>query len=197
VLLLALLLAVPQGRPLFYWGSRSPVVEAGATEAAPGDARVVELHAALDGSALRLRFGFDRRVREALYLPDGSPVSGRLSAVLYVDSDDDRASGLAGRADDGRTGAELRLELGVLSVGADPEEKVEARAVVTAALYAISREGRRRPLWQRDDAANPDEVSAHGECVELRVPAERVGTGGPLRLILAVGSQAWEGRFVP
>jgi hypothetical protein len=197
VLLLALLFAAAQGRPLFYWGARAPVVEAGATDAAPGVARVLEVHAALDAGALRLRFSFDRRVRDTLYLPDGAPVSGRLSAVLYIDSDDDRASGLSGRADDGRTGAELRLEIGVVSVGADPEEKLEARAIVTAALYALAPNGKRRQLWQRDDDANPSEVSAHGEWVELRLPAERAGVAGPARLVLAAASQTWEGRFAP
>jgi hypothetical protein len=193
-LLTLLMLAAPQGRPLFYWGAREAVIQTGAAGSEPGPARVVEVHASRDGDWLRLRFAFDRRVAESLYQPDGTPVSGRLSATLYFDRDDDRASGLTGRADDGRTGAELRLELGVLSVGADPEEKLEARAVVTAALYSLAPDGRRRQLWQRDDAANPDDVSAHGEFVELRLPLERAGLGGPARLILAVESRTWEGR---
>jgi hypothetical protein len=197
VLLLALLLAVPEGRPLLYWGARVPVIETGAEGEANGAARVVEVHAALDAGSLLLRFSFDRRVRESLYQPDGTPVSGRLSAVLYLDRDDDRGSGLAGKADDGRTGADLRFELGVLSLGADADEKIEARAIVTAALYSLAPDGRRRQLWQRDDASHPQEVSAHGEWVEVRLPGDRVGITGPARLILASGSQTWEGRFVP
>jgi hypothetical protein len=197
VLLLALLLLAPEGRPLFYWGARAPVLETGAAGVEPGAARVVEVHATLDAGALLLRFSFDRRVRESLYQADGTPVSGRLSAVLYFDRDDDRGSGLAGKPEDARTGADARFELGVLSLGADPTEKIEARAVVTAALYGLAPDGRRRQLWQRDDAAHPQEVSAHGEWVEVRVPTDRLGIVGPARLILAVGSQTWEGRFAP
>jgi hypothetical protein len=197
VLLLALLLAAPEGRPLFYWGARAPVIETGAEGEGSGPARVVEVHAALDAGSLLLRFSFDRRVRESLYQPDGTPVSGRLSAALYLDRDDDRGSGLAGTADDGRTGADLRFELGVLSLGADPDEKIEARAIVTTALYALAPDGKRRQLWQRDDASHPQEVSAHGEWVEVRLPRDRVGIAGPARLILAVGSKTWEGRFAP
>jgi hypothetical protein len=173
------------------------VIETGAQGEANGPAQVAEVHAAADAGSLLLRFSFDRRVREALYQPVGTPVSGRLSAVLYLDRDDDRASGLGGKADDGRTGADLRFELGVLSLGADPDEKIVARAIVTAALYALAPDGKRRKLWQRDDASHPQEVSAHGEWVELRLPGDRVGIAGPARLILAVGSQTWEGRFVP
>jgi hypothetical protein len=165
--------------------------------AQPGPAGVVEVHAARDGDALLLRFSFDRRVSDSLYQPDGTPVSGRLSAILYFDRDDDRSSGLTGRADDLRTGAELRLELGVLSIGADPAEKLEARAVVTAALYSLAPDGRRRRLWQRDDSAHAQEISAHGEWVDLRLPWDALALTGPARLILASGSQAWEGRLQP
>jgi hypothetical protein len=41
------------------------------------------------------------------------------------------------------------------------------------------------------------EVSAHGACVEARVPGDRAGIARPARLILAAGRQAWNGRFVP
>jgi len=195
--LFALLLLAAEGRPLFYWGARSPVIESRLTGGGSSEAQVVEVHAARDGSSLLVRFSFDRPVRDALYLPGGVPVSGRLRAALYVDRDDDRTTGLAGSEKDLRTGAELRLELGVVSVGADPAEKLEARAVVTAALYSLAPDGRRRRLWQRDDAANPQDVSAHGEWVEVRLPWDHVGAEGPCRLVLAVASQTWDGRLPP
>jgi hypothetical protein len=68
---------------------------------------------------------------------------------------------------------------------------------VTAALYQLAPNGKRRQLWQSDDGSHPEEVSAHGEWVEARVPGNRAGIVRPARLILALGSQAWEGRFVP
>lgn len=194
-LLALLLLAAAEGRPLFYWGARTPLIETGVAGREAAEARVAELHAAREGDSLVLRFSFDRPVREALYLPGRGPVSGRLRAALYVDRDDDRTTGLAGGEKDLRTGCELRLELGVVSVGADPGEKLDARAVVTAVLYALAPDGRRRLLWQRDDDAHARDVSAHGEWVELRVPADRLGIAGPARLVLAAGSQTWEGRF--
>jgi hypothetical protein len=194
ILILAALLA--EGRPLFYWGARPPVVSASA-ERRPGDeAAVNEVHAALDEGSLVLRFTFDRPVREAIYLPDGSPVSGRLRVVVYLDVDDDRATGADLGALDLRTGADRRLEVGVLSIGEDADEKREAAAAVTASLAALSREARRRTLWRGDDRATPRRVSARGEWVEVKLPPDpaiRPGT----RIVLAAGERTADGRLRP
>jgi hypothetical protein len=196
MLALLLALAAGEGRPMFYWGARPPVVAADPRADAPEVARVLEVHAALDAGSLVLRFTFDRRVKDAMYLPDGRPVSGRLRAVLYVDSDDDRATGLDRGPRDLRTGAERRIEVGVTSVGEDPDERRKAQALVTASLVSLRRDGAERGLWRGDDDT-ADQVSAHGEWVEVRVPAERVGIGARGRLVLAVDNQSWEGRFPP
>lgn len=195
VLLLSLLLLPAEGRPLFYWGSRAPVVETGAAAAESEAAAVQDVHAARQDGALMLRFSFDRPVRKAMYLADGAPVSGRLRAVLYVDRDGDRATGLAAAEKDLRGGCELRLELGVLALGADAEERRDPQAVVTVALYELDQGGRRRRAWQSDDDAQPGDVSAHGEWVELRVPWELIGAGPGARLVLAEGERSWEGRL--
>src|SRR3989442_9923956 len=113
-----LLLAPVQGKPLFYWGGRPPVI---ATEAAPGqgvEAQVLEVHAALDEGGLVLRFTFDRPVRDAIHLPGGLPVSGRLPAVVYVDADADRSTGWDLGPGGLRTGTEDRLEIGGVALGA-------------------------------------------------------------------------------
>jgi hypothetical protein len=190
-ILLALLAA--EGRPLFYWGARPPVIVTGPAERAEAggvEARVREVHAAADGDDLVLRLTFDRPVREAMYV-GGAPASGRLRAVIYLDDDDDRTTGLDEGAMDLRTGAERRLELGVLAMGADPDEKREASAVLSATLHALSREGRRRTLWRADDAASPERVSARGEWVEIRMPGARPRT----RIVLTGGGHAWDGRL--
>lgn len=188
-LLLALVVAAP-GRPLFYWGARPPVIQVERAERAS----VAEVHAARDGGDLVLRFTFTSPVSELLRLPDGTPVSGRLQAVLYLDTDDDPGTGLEQGADP-RTGAERRLEVGVVSVGADPETGVEARAVVVATLASLRADGRRRTLWRADDAADPGRVSARGEWLELRVPGDRVGLDGAARLVLAAGRHTFAGRL--
>jgi hypothetical protein len=188
-LLLALVIAAP-GRPLFYWGALPPVIRAERGEAGS----VTEVHAARDSGDLVLRFSFASPVAELLRLPDGTPVSGRLRAVLYLDTDDDAGTGLEQGADP-RTGAERRLEVGVVSVGADPEAGVEARAVVVATLASLRADGRRRTLWRADDAGDPARVSARGEWLELRVPADRVGLEGAARLVLATGRRTFAGRL--
>jgi hypothetical protein len=195
VLLLSLLLLASEGRPLFYWGARTAAIETGALAGDAAEAVVQEVHAARDGAALMLRFSFDRPVRKAMHLADGSPVSGRLRAVLYVDRDGERATGPAEGEKDLRAGCELRLELGVLALGADAEERRAAQAVVSATLYALGTGGRRRRVWQRDDDAHPAEVSAHGDCVELRVPWERIAPEPGARLVLAAGDRVWQGRL--
>jgi hypothetical protein len=59
-----------------------------------------------------------------MYAANGAPVSGRLRAVLYVDADDNPKTGLAAGPKDPRTGADRRLEVGVIAVGADPDENL-------------------------------------------------------------------------
>ncbi len=206
--LFVVLVALGEGSPLFYWGGRPAVVVAAAAQASsprsrPLDARVTEVHAAIDRGdgaargALVLRFTFDRAVSEAVRLPDGTPVSGRLRAILYVDVDDDRATGFDAGTGDLRSGADSRLEIGVVSLAADPEEQREASALVTATLVALTREGRRRRLWTVDNQAAPSTLSAHGEWVELRVPREHAALSPRARLILAQDDRNWDGRLSP
>lgn len=193
-LCLALLLA--EGPPLFYWGARPAViaVEAGNVPAPDSVARLQEVHAALDKGALLLRFTFDRPVRDATHLADGSPVSGRLRATLYLDRDDDRATGLQQGPADLRTGADLRLEVGVVAVGEDAEEKRPATALITATLASVDASGKRKTLWRTDDLESPRRVSARGEWLELRLPAE-VQVGPRARLVLSLDDRALDGRL--
>lgn len=195
--LLMLLAAAAEGRPLFYWGSRAPVIEAEKPRPSAPEAALVEVHAALDGPVLVLRFTFDRPVARALRLADGTPVSGRLRAVLYVDLDDDRKTGLAGGERELRAGADRRLDLGVLTVGEDPEEGRKATAVVTAQLFALTPEGRQRSLWRGDDQATPLQVAVRGDAVELRLLAEKAPVAPAARLVLARDDQVWSGRLAP
>jgi hypothetical protein len=194
MLLLALLLAAADSRPFVYWGARPAIVSFEETGPRGDEARLLELHAMRDAKRLVLRFAFDRPVREALYLADGSPVSGRLKAVLYIDTDDDRASGVQQGGSDLRTGAERRLELGAMSVAADPDEKREASVVVSATLHGLSREGRRRTLWRADDE-DPAALRLVGDAIEIRVPEDSVGSVGTLRLVLVSGDTAKDGRL--
>ena len=196
-LLLAALLAEAGGRPLFYWGARRPVIVAPAAAEAGVEAQVLEVHAARDGGDLVLRFTLDRPVREAIRLPDGAPISGRLRAVLYVDADDDRRTGWDQGPGDLRTGADARLDLGAVSIGEDPEEKRPAGVVVSATLYSLTIEGRRRTLWRGDDDSEPQRVSAHGEWVELRVPTDAFQVSPRARLILAAADGPHDGRLEP
>jgi len=191
-----MLLAAGEGRPLFYWGARPPVVTAAEQTSVGAEAHVTEVHAAVEPKGLVLRFTFDRPARDAMHLPDGTPVSGRLRAVLYLDTDDDRRSGLDQGSLDPRTGADGRLEVGVVSVGEDPEEKRKASAVLTVTLSSLARDGRRKTLWRGDAEGSPSEVSAHGEWVEVRVPVSAVEPRPPLRLVLAEGDRTFEGRLL-
>lgn len=194
VIALALLLAAAEGRPLFYWGARPPIVTMG--EAAPEgeEVRVLELHAARDKGDLLLRFSFDRPVRDALRLADGTPVSGRLKAVVYIDTDDDRRTGTQEGAADLRTGSERRLELGALAIGEDSEEGRAATVLVSATLHGLTQEGRRHVLW-RADSDEPGRVSVRGDAVELRIPEDRVGAAGRCRLVLVSGGDVRDGRL--
>jgi hypothetical protein len=197
VLLPVLLLAFTPGRPLFYWGARPPVIATEAEADRGPEARIVEVHAALDRGDLVLRLTLDRPVQEALYLPTGEPVSGRLRAVLYLDADGDRATGLDQGPRDLRTGADYRLEVGVVALGEDKDEKLPAQALVTAFLASLAPDGRRRSLWRGDDAATPDRVSVRGEWVELRLPGALVPLRPGARLILTDGERSWDGRIGP
>ncbi len=196
-MLLWLLLATLPGRPLFYWGARPPVIATEAEADGGPEAQVLEVHAALDKGDLVLRLTWDRPVQEALYLPSGEPVSGRLRAVLYLDADGNRATGFDQGPRDLRTGADFRLELGVVALGADKEESLPAQALLTAFLASLTPDGRRRLLWRGDDAANPDRVSQRGEWVELRLPGAPLGLRPGARLILSVGERSWDGRIPP
>jgi hypothetical protein len=192
VLALALLLLAP-GRPLFYWGARPPVIATEETAAKGVEARVLEVHAALDKGSLVLRFTFDRPVHDAIYAAGGAPVSGRLHAVLYVDADADRTTGLDAGPGDLRTGAEYRLEVGVVALGADADEKLPAQALVTAFLASLGTDGRRKSLWRGDDAASPEQVSVRGDGIEVRLPEGIVKEGA--RLVFTAGDRSWDGRL--
>jgi hypothetical protein len=184
-----------EGRPLFYWGARPPLVEAEPAERPDPDARVLAVHAAFDRGDLVLRLTFDRPVREAVSLPDGRPVSGRLRAVLYLDTDDNRRTGYQAGPDDLTTGSELRLEVGAITVGEDPEEQRPAESLLSATLVSLSTEGRRRTVWRVDDQAEPGRLSRRGEWVELRLPAELAQARSGARLILAEAGRSMAGRL--
>jgi hypothetical protein len=193
----ALLLLAAPGRPLFYWGARPAVIVTDVASGQGVEAQVAEVHAALDKGDVVLRFTFDRAVKDALYLQDGAPVSGRLRAALDIDADGDRATGLASGPADLRTGADHRVEIGVVALGKDEEEKLPAQALVTASLFAIAPDGRRKSLWRADDGANPQQVGVHGEWVELRLPLDKVPARDGSRLILSTGDKAYDGRLKP
>jgi hypothetical protein len=190
--LLPLLLG--EGAPLFYWGARAPVIAVEQATREGVEAHVQEVHAALDKGALVVRLTFDRAVREATQSPEGSPVSGRLRATLYVDGDGDRATGLAEGPADPRTGADLRLEVGVIAMGEDAEEKRAASALIAVHLAALQPNGRRRTLWRTDDASSPKQVSARGEWLELRLPPE-AGVKEKARLVLSLPDRTLDGRL--
>lgn len=196
-LLLVLLLAQPVGRPLFYWGARPASV---VTEVAPGNglaAQITEVHGVVDDGELVLRVSFDRPVNDALYLPSGAPVSGRLRAALYVDGDAIRTTGWAAEPGDPRGGADYRLDLGVLALGADPAEGIAAQALVTVSAFALTPGGRQRSLWRTDHSASPDRISIRGDAVEVRVPGGSMSVVPAARLALVVGDQGYEGSLRP
>jgi hypothetical protein len=189
-----LLLLAAEGRPFVYWGARSALVAFEASPRPSPSAQVLELHAARDGEHLVLRLSFDRPVREALHLSDGTPVSGRLKAVVYIDTDDDRATGVQQGSGDLRTGSERRIELGAVAVGADPEEGRQAAVLVSATLHALTREGRRRTRWRADDG-DPARLRFYGDAVELRLAFDDLGNIGGMRLVLVSGDEARDGRL--
>jgi hypothetical protein len=198
VWLLALgVLAAGEG-PLFDWGQRPAVVVARYSGGAAAAPRVVAVHAAEDGADLVLRFTFDRPVIEGLRHPDGSAASGRLRAVLYIDTDADRETGVDADTRDPKRGADRGVEVGTRHLAPDPDEgRPRAEVIVSAALRALRKGGQRRLLWSADADADsePRRISAYGDCVELRVPADRVGLGAGARFILSETEQAFEGRW--
>ena len=199
-LALALWLAA-EGRPLFYWGARPAVIAVPArrTQADDVHARVTDVHVAVDNADVVVRFTFDRQVREALRLPDGSPVSGRLHAMLEIDADDDRATGLAAgpkaRPADLREGADRRIDIATRYLGADPDEQRAASVEVTARMASVSADGRLRTLWRESDAGDGRRLSWHGDSLELRIPADRVEVRARSRFILSGDGGVWEGRM--
>jgi hypothetical protein len=185
------------GQPLHYWGARAPVLTTEPAGADSAEARIVEVHTAVVAGDLILRFTFDRPVAGLLYLPGGAPVSGRLRATLYLDTDDDLRTGLDFGSHDLRTGADRRLEIGVVSVGEDVEEKRKASAVVVATLHAVTEGSVQEPVWRADDETRPDAVSWRGEWLEVRVPGGPLAAGVRTRLVLAQGGEAVVGRLAP
>jgi hypothetical protein len=189
------------GKPLFYWGAHPSSIRVepvgGEPSAGPG-AAVTEVHSALcDNGDLVLRLTFDRAVYGALHLADGTPVSGRLQAVLYLDGDGDRSTGLDAGAWDLRTGADRRLTIGVLSLGEDQAEGRAASALIVVALSAVEGDFFERLLWRADDEAQPDNVSWRGEWLELRLPASQIEVGRLGRVVLAQGGRTEGGRLIP
>jgi len=189
------LVAAAESRPLFYWGARAAVIAAPALSTPSLEARVLEVHAAQDALGLVLRLTFDRPLRETLHLADGSPVSGRLRAVLYCDSDGDRATGWRAGENDLRRGSEWRLEIGTLAVGADAQEQLEAQSLVTVNLQALAQDGSRHSLWRADQGAAPRQIAVRGEWLELRLPREHSRASARPRLILADGDTLLDGRI--
>ncbi len=191
VALLALLLF--QSRAPFYWGTRAPVVAPGKPARASLEARVTEVHAAVDAGDLVLRLSFDREVRSALRQSDGTPTSGRLHAVVYFDVDSERETGFAGAANDPRTGCERRLEIGALFVGEDPDEDREAVALVTTSLAEIDSGGRRSRVWNADEESDPSPLLVWRDWIELRIPSRLLGVQPSSRLVLSQYGGSWSG----
>jgi hypothetical protein len=190
--ILALLLAL-QGPPFFYWGSR-PAVIVGASSAEPA---VEEIHTVVVGDEVILRFTWNQPVEELLFSQEGRPVSGRLRATLYWDTDGTSLTGEDFGRDDLRSGADLRLDVGVVAIGEDPAEGREARPLVTAALYSLSRTTSQSLRWRTDSDVRPLTISRRGTWLELRIPANLLGATSETRLTLAQGGVATSGRFRP
>ena len=197
LLALIALAVLPAAEPGFAWGDRPPVIARPSGPRPQSDvAAVLSVHAALDGGDLVVRFNFDRPVQRAIYGESGAPVSGRLRAILYVDADDNAKTGLLAGAHDPRAGADRRLEVGVVAVGADPEENVGAQAVVTASLSDLAGK-RRRSRWRGDTGATPRQVLTGPRFVEVRLLAERGPWKRTSRLVLAQDDVFLDGRLRP
>jgi hypothetical protein len=159
-------------------------------------AQVEEVHAAVDKGALVVRVTFDRPVAGVRQLPDGTPVSGRLGAVLYVDADGDRSSGFDAGSTDVRTGADFSLELGVLALGEDADEGRKAQSLITASLYSLAGK-RRRSIWRGDEEAKPEAISTQGDWLDVRLPPGLVPLKAGARLAVASAGKSWDGRINP
>lgn len=190
-----LLAAVADGPPLFYWGARPALIALTTSDKASAGANLIEVHAAQDARGLVLRLTFDRPVHDALFLPDGTPVSGRLRAVLYCDADGERSTGWDAGEADLRRGAEWRLEIGTLAMGAEPEEHTPAQSLVTASLVALEKDGRQRALWSADHQSAPRLISFRDAWLELRLPREHWQPASRARLILSTGDSFLDGRI--
>ena len=188
-----LLLAEPVA-PAVDWGRLRPVILT-EVRTPTQEAAVREVHAAVNGSDVVLRFTLDRPVVQATHLPDNTPVSGRLRAILYVDSDDDVTTGLAGPLRDPLTGTDRRLELGVVTLGDDPDEGRRASALVVARLHGLDPNGHRHTLWQADETTAPARLVVRAGAVELRVPGDQLKLAPASRFVLVSGSRKWSGRL--
>ncbi len=187
-------LLLAQGGPLFYWGDRAPTVEMPRSRAA-GEPAIETVHAAREGADLLLKISYDRPLSEALQLSDGTPVSGRLRALLYLDCDAERKSGLEGREDDARVGAERLIEVGVMALGADEEEHLPARALVMVGISELLPRGERKITWQADEDTEPKVIALRGHSIELRLPSGLCLCGPRARLIVAQGGELGSGLF--
>jgi hypothetical protein len=196
-ILVIALLATEPGRPLHYWGARAAAIVAERPGEAPAEALVTEVHVALVDGDVFVRFTFDRAVREATRLPDGTPVSGRLRAVLYWDTDEDTRTGLDAGRSDPRTGAERKLEIGVVALGEDAAEKRPAQALIVATLYGLTQDFGQKVLWRTDDERSGGALSWRGECVELRLPVALFGRSAGGRVVLTQLGGASVGHVAP
>ena len=118
-----------------------------------------------------------------LALPDGRPVSGRLRAVLHLDADASRKTGLD-LPGDPRMGADYRIEVGVIALGKDPDENLPERALVTVAASSLLPDGRRRAAWHAD-SDDSVAVSIRGPYVEFRIPLSDVSVALGARIVFA------------
>ena len=85
----------------------------------------------------------------------------------------------------------------MLALGADPDEGVDAQALVTVSAFALTSNGRQRVLWRTDHGASPDQVSIRGDAVEMRIPRDVVSVVLRSRLALVVGEEGFEGSLGP
>jgi hypothetical protein len=192
----ACLLLLAAGRPLHYWGSRAPIVVAEVQRGAGPSAQLENVSAVMTEGSLVLRLTFDRALHDVLYLKDGSPVSGRLRATVYLDVDDDRHTGADLGPADLRTGTDFELDLGAMTLGADPEEKRPAQALVTIALVS-RQDGRRKTVWRADDSSHPDAISLYGSWLDVRLPKGALSPKSGARVILVSSGRSFDGRYTP
>jgi len=196
-ILVAALLAGGSGRPLHYWGGCPAAIIAERPSEAGPEAFVTEVHVEVVERDVFVRFSFDRAVRDAIELPGGAPVSGRLRALLYWDLDDDTRTGLDAGRSDPRTGAERKLEIGVVALGEDAQEKRRAQALVMATLYGLKSDFAQEVLWRTDDERSDGALSWHADSVEVRLPAALFGHKPAGRVVLTQLGGASVGHVAP